>query len=126
LALGTRPLENAQWGGAVDNLGGDILAWLTRTVKPCGNIASIGLASSIQLNTTVMPFILRGVSLLGINSLEISDVLRKQVWQRLATDLRPQHLANIINREVDLEDVPNVVQAYIQNQVTGRTIVKLP
>ena len=64
--MGTRPLESATWGGAVDNAGGETLAWLTRTVKPWGNIASIGLVDDFRLNTTVMPFILRGVSLLGI------------------------------------------------------------
>ena len=68
--MGTRPLEKTLWGGAVDNVGGDTLGWLTRTVKPFGNIASIGLAGGFKLSTTVMPFILRGVSLLGINSVE--------------------------------------------------------
>jgi NADPH2:quinone reductase len=125
LEMGTRPLEAAQWGGAVDNLGGDVLAWLTRTVKPWGNIASIGLASSIQLNTTVMPFILRAVSLLGINSTDVPPALRQKVWQRLASDLRPQHFDKIITREVSLDEVPSVVGAYVSNQITGRAIVKI-
>jgi NADPH2:quinone reductase len=125
LEMGTRPLEAAQWGGAIDNLGGDVLAWLTRTVKPWGNIASIGLASSIQLNTTVMPFILRAVSLLGINSTDVPPTLRQKVWQRLASDLRPQHFDKIITREVSLDEVPDVVGAYVSNQITGRAIVKI-
>ncbi|MDD2815017.1 MAG: oxidoreductase [Thiotrichaceae bacterium] len=125
LEMGTRPLEAAQWGGAIDNLGGDVLAWLTRTVKPWGNIASIGLASSIQLNTTVMPFILRAVSLLGINSTDVPPALRQKVWQRLASDLRPQHFDKIITREVSLDEVPSVVGAYVSNQITGRAIVKI-
>jgi NADPH2:quinone reductase len=125
LEMGTRPLEAAQWGGAIDNLGGDVLAWLTRTVKPWGNIASIGLASSIQLNTTVMPFILRAVSLLGINSTDVPHALRQKVWQRLASDLRPQHFDKIITREVSLDEVPSVVGAYVSNQITGRAIVKI-
>ncbi|MGV2481016.1 UNVERIFIED_CONTAM: oxidoreductase, partial [Salmonella enterica subsp. enterica serovar Weltevreden] len=68
LDLGSKPLETARWGGAINNLGGATLTWLTRTVQPYGNIVSIGLAQSHELNTTVMPFILRGVSLLGIHS----------------------------------------------------------
>ena len=90
--LGKRPLEAAQWGGAIDNVGGEILTWLTRTVDNWGNIASIGLAASHKLETTVMPFILRGVSLLGINSSAMPRDVRLAVWKRLATDLKPRHL----------------------------------
>ncbi len=90
--LGTKPLEKVLWGGAVDNLGGATLAWLTRTVAPYGSIASIGLAQGPELNTTVMPFILRGVSLLGINSVEVPLKLRAEIWRRLAGDLKPANL----------------------------------
>jgi acrylyl-CoA reductase (NADPH) len=123
LKLGTRPLEEAQWAGAVDNLGGDVLAWLTRTVAPWGNIASIGLASSPELKTTVMPFILRGVSLLGINSVLNPRAERLQVWQRLATDLKPPDLQSIVTRTVRLEDIVNICGEYLQSQITGRTLV---
>ena len=85
---GTKPLEATQFGGAIDNVGGKTLAWLTRTVGFRGNIASIGLAGGAQLETTVMPFILRGVNLLGINSSATPRALRLAVWQRIATDLR--------------------------------------
>ncbi|MDD3518950.1 MAG: acryloyl-CoA reductase, partial [Chromatiales bacterium] len=68
LEMGTRPLEAAQWGGALDNVGGATLAWLTRTVRPWGNIAAIGMAGGTELDTSVMPFILRGIGLLGISS----------------------------------------------------------
>lgn len=125
LKLGTRPLEEAQWGGAVDNLGGEILAWLTRTVAPWGNIASIGLASSPELKTTVMPFILRGVSILGVNSVLNPRSERLQVWQRLAGDLKPHDLQSIVTRTVQLEDVVRVAGEYLQGQVTGRTIVEI-
>lgn len=90
VSMGKRPLEKALWGGAVDNVGGEVLAWLTRTVKPLGNIAAIGLAGGVDLHTTVIPFILRGVNLLGINSLHVSADLRRRVWQRLASELRPR------------------------------------
>jgi NADPH2:quinone reductase len=125
ITLGTRPLERAIWGGAVDNLGGEILAWLTRTTVPYGNIACIGLAAATELHTTVMPFILRGVSLLGINSVEAPRNLRIAVWQRLATDLRPVHLDRIVSREVSLDDLPACFEAYMAGQVTGRTVVRL-
>jgi NADPH2:quinone reductase len=125
MKLGTRPLEKAVWGGAVDNLGGDVLAWLTRTVVPLGNIASIGLAAGTELATTVMPFILRGVSLLGINSVEAPRELRLEVWKRLATDLRPAHLDAIARREVALADIAGAFDAYIAGKVTGRTLVRL-
>jgi NADPH2:quinone reductase len=125
LALGTRPLEKAIWGGAVDNLGGDVLAWLTRTTVPFGNIASIGLAAATELHTTVMPFILRGVSLLGINSVEVPRTLRVAVWQRLGADLKPAHLDRIASREVSLDDLPSCFEAYLTGQVTGRTVVRL-
>jgi len=125
IELGSRPLEKALWAGAVDNLGGDYLAWLTRTTRPFGNIASIGLAGGLELHTTVMPFILRGVSLLGINSVEVPRQLRIQVWDRIAGDLRPAHLDRIVSKEVTLDELPNSFQAYIDRRVTGRTLVRL-
>lgn len=123
--LGTRPLEKALFGGAVDNLGGATLAWLTRTVVPGGSIASIGLAQGPELHTTVMPFILRGVSLLGINSVEAPRALRQALWARLAGDLRPTQLARIATREIDLADVPAVAGEWVAGRVTGRCLVRL-
>jgi len=125
LELGERPLEKAIWGGAIDNLGGAVLAWLTRTTKPYGNIASIGLVTGIELSMTVMPFILRGVSLLGINSVEVPRDLRIAVWNRIAGDLAPAHLDQIANREIALADLPDNFADYIDGNVTGRTIVRL-
>jgi acrylyl-CoA reductase (NADPH) len=123
--LGSRPLEEAQWAGAIDNLGGDVLAWLTRTTRFWGNIASIGLAASPELKTTVVPFILRGVNLLGINSVYTPRPLRLAVWQRLATDLKPRHLDTIVTRTVDLDELPQAFEPYVKGQVTGRTVVRI-
>jgi NADPH2:quinone reductase len=92
---------------------------------PCGNIASIGLAGGITLNTTVMPFILRGVNLLGINSVHISTEVRDRVWHRLGTDLRPRHFDQIITRTVDLDALPGVFDDYVTGKNTGRTLVKI-
>ena len=120
---GQRPLEKAQWAGAVDNLGGEVLAWLTRTTDYGGNIASVGLAASPALETTVMPFILRAVCLLGINSVDTPRDLRLAVWARIAGDLKPRHLATIADREIAFADLPAAFQAFLDGEVTGRTVV---
>jgi acrylyl-CoA reductase (NADPH) len=123
--LGTRPMEAATWAGAIDNVGGEVLTWLTRTVDFWGNIASVGLAASHELHTTVMPFILRGVSLLGINSVATPRPLRLEVWQRLAGDLKPARLDRITTRTVGFDELPAQFDAYIQGKVTGRTLVRI-
>lgn len=123
--LGKRPLEKAQWAGAIDNLGGDYLTWLTRTVDYGGNIASIGLAASHELNTTVIPFILRAVCLLGINSVDTPRDLRLQVWERIGKDLKPRHLDVIGSRTIGFDDLPDAFQAYIDGTVTGRVVVEI-
>ncbi len=125
LDLGSRPLETARFGGAIDNVGGETLAWLTRTVDFWGNIASIGLASGADLRTTVMPFILRGVALLGINSSATRREWRLAVWQRIATDLRPRHLERIVTRTIDFDELPGAFPAYLAAGVTGRTVVRI-
>jgi NADPH2:quinone reductase len=125
LELGSRPLENARFAGAVDNVGGEVLAWLTRTVDFWGNIASIGMAGSAELKTTVMPFILRGVSLLGINSSATRREMRLAVWKRIATDLRPRHLERIVTRTIAFDELPGAFAAYLEGAVTGRTVVRI-
>lgn len=125
LELGARPLEKALWAGAVDNLGGDMLSWLTRTTQEWGNVATIGLAASHKLDTSVMPFILRGVNLLGIHSVTTPRKLREKVWERLNTDLRPRHLDKIATREVALEDSLPVFEEFMAGEVTGRTLIKI-
>jgi NADPH2:quinone reductase len=123
--LGSKPMEAVQWAGAIDNVGGDLLTWLTRTVDLWGNIASIGLAGSHVLNTTVMPFILRGVNLLGINSSATLRETRLVVWQRIATDLRPTRLDLIAQRTVPFAELPAQFDDYLQGRVTGRTVVRI-
>ena len=118
-------MEEAQWAGAIDNLGGDVLAWLTRTTNFWGNIASIGLAASPELKTTVVPFILRGVNLLGINSVFTPRPLRLAVWQRLASDLKPRHLDSIVTRTISLDELPQAFEPYVKGAVTGRAVVKI-
>lgn len=123
--LGARPMEKAEWAGAIDNLGGEVLTWLTRTVGYGGNIASIGLAASHELNTTVLPFILRAVCLLGINSVETPRELRLAVWRRIGTDLKPRHLDKIASNTIDFDELPGAFQAFIDGKVVGRTVVRI-
>jgi len=123
--FGKRPMEKALYAGAIDNLGGDYLAWLLRTMQYGGNIASIGLAASHELHTTVMPFILRAVCLLGINSVETPRDLRRAVWARIGGDLKPRHLDRIGHRTIGFDDLPAAFQDYIDGKVTGRTVVEI-
>ena len=125
LAMGKQPLEPSEWGGAIDNVGGELLSWLTRCIRPLGNIACIGLAGGVRINTTVMPFILRGINLLGIDSVHCSQQTRSTIWCRLGADLRPRHFDKIVNREIGLDEVPTAVDAYIQGMNSGRTVVNL-
>jgi acrylyl-CoA reductase (NADPH) len=123
--LGKRPMEATQWGGGIDNVGGELLTWLTRTVDNFGNIASIGLAGSHKLETTVMPFILRGINLLGITSSNTPRELRLAVWKRLSTDLRPRHLDRIAARTIGFDELPGAFDDFIKGRVIGRTVVKI-
>lgn len=123
--FGKRPMERAEWAGAIDSLGGDYLAWLIRTTRYGGNIASVGLAAGPALNTTVLPFILRAVCLLGINSVDTPRELRLAVWTRIGGDLRPHHLDTIASRTIGLDELPGAFDAYLKGEVTGRTVVQI-
>jgi NADPH2:quinone reductase len=125
LQLGSRPLEAARYAGVIDNVGGELLAGLIRHVDFWGNVASIGLAGGAHLETTVLPFILRGVSLLGINSSATRRTERLHVWDRIAGDCAPRHLARIAGRTIDFAALPGAFQAYVDGKVTGRTVVKI-
>ena len=119
-----RPLEAARWAGAVDNVGGQILHWVLATMKQAGTVASIGNAASFNINTTVFPFILRGVSLLGVDSGYMGFPTRQRVWDRLATDLKPRHLA-AITRTIAFDDLPAAFDDFIHGRVKGRTVVRI-
>jgi NADPH2:quinone reductase len=123
--LGSRPLEVTRYAGAIDSVGGEMLAGLTRQVDFWGNIASVGLAGGADLKTTVLPFILRGVNLLGINSSATPRAERLEVWQRISTDLAPRHLMRIASRTIPFDELPGAFQAYLDGKVTGRTVVKI-
>ena len=120
-----KPLDKATWQGAVDNLGGEVLAWMASTMKVNGVLASIGLAAGVGLNTTVLPFILRGVSLLGINSTDApSPELERRVWDRLAGDMKPARLGEMA-RTIAFADLPTVFDDFLTASVTRRIVVDL-
>ncbi|MDZ4376779.1 MAG: YhdH/YhfP family quinone oxidoreductase [Xanthomonadaceae bacterium] len=124
LHWGQRPLESPLWAGAIDNIGDEMLAGLTRVISPYGNIASCGLAGGAALATTVMPFIIRGVSLLGIASAGTGRPHRDAVWAHLASDWKPAHLETICTREVGLEELPSVFNTMLSGGSFGRTLVR--
>jgi alcohol dehydrogenase len=119
-----KPLDKATWAGAIDNLGGDVLSWLASTMQVGGALASVGLAASHTFNTTVMPFILRGVSLLGVDSVNTPMPVRQRVWERLASDLKPRHLEPMVTT-VDMAGMQPVFEKILKAQFRGRTVVKI-
>ncbi len=124
LHWGQRPLETARWAGAIDNVGGEMLAGLSRVIQPYGNIASCGNASGIALATTVMPFIIRGVSLLGIASAGTARAIRDDIWSHLADDWKPRHLDRIATSEVTFDELPDVFARMIAGGSRGRCLVR--
>lgn len=119
-----KPLDKALWAGAIDNLGGDVLSWMTSSMQIGGTLAAVGLAASMSFNTTVAPFILRGVSLLGIDSVNCPMPLRAEVWRRLAGDMKPAHLDEL-TRMIAFAELPDVFGDFIQSRVRGRIVVDI-
>jgi putative YhdH/YhfP family quinone oxidoreductase len=122
---GRRPMESARWGGAIDNVGGATLAGLCRQLQPYGNLASCGMAGGIEVATTVMPFIIRGVSILGIASAGTEIGIRREIWRRLGSSWKPAHLDAICTRTVGLEGLPGVFPGMLAGGSLGRTLVEL-
>src|SRR5205085_1404654 len=119
-----RPLEKAIWAGAIDNLGGELLSWLLATTKIGGTVASVGLTASSKLETTVMPFILRGVQLLGVDSANCPMELRQKIWNKLSGPWRPNRVHDLV-RTIEFEDLPTHFDAYLKGLVRGRTVVRI-
>lgn len=124
LQMGTRPLEKPLWAGAVDVVGGDTLAWLTRTMMYNGPIASSGLTGGTDLKTTVLPFILRGVKLLGIDSAMCPMSTRLDVWRRLATDLKPAQLQRVAST-IGFDGLPGAFATLLSGKARGRYVVNV-
>jgi len=123
IEFSARPIESSRWAAAVDAAGGDLLSWLVKTTQPWGGVASTGLTGGIDLHLTVIPFILRGVSLIGIDSVTCPMNIRRDVWRRLATDMKPPNLPSMI-REIPLEGLPEAFATLANGQARGRFVVK--
>lgn len=121
----TRALDVERWAGAVDNVGGDVLSTLLRSTRGWGGVAAVGLAGGAELSVSLMPFLLRGVNLLGVNSAATRRDKRVLLWQRIATDLAPRHLDRIATATVGLDDLPAACDRILSGAHIGRTLVKL-
>jgi putative YhdH/YhfP family quinone oxidoreductase len=119
-----RPLDKSTWAGAIDNLGGEMLAWLLSTMQVAGTVAAVGLAADMKLNTTVAPFILRGVHLLGVDSANCPMTLRQTLWNKLAVQWRPDQVHDQV-RTIDFDELPMHFDAYLKGMVRGRTVVRI-
>jgi putative YhdH/YhfP family quinone oxidoreductase len=124
LPAGTRPLEKSQWAAGLDSVGGTQLAAMIRSMHQHGVIGSFGNAGGIELQTTVLPFILRGVRLIGVDSAATPMPLRQVVWSRLASDLKPPHIASIATT-ITLDDLPATFVRMLKQQTKGRTVVQM-
>jgi acrylyl-CoA reductase (NADPH) len=123
-AEGKRPLESQRWAAAVDPVGGPSLAYILRTLRQGGAVAVSGLTGGVKVEATVLPFVLRGVSVLGVDSVQTPIALRREIWRRLADDLRPRRLDDIA-REVDLDNIEPVLDDIRAGRVRGRTVVRI-
>jgi NADPH2:quinone reductase len=119
-----KPLEKATWAGAVDNLGGPVLAWLLASMKVGGAVGAVWLAADMKLETTVAPFILRGVALLGADSANTAMAARQKVWNKLAVEWRPDVVHDLV-RTIDFDELPTHFDAYLKGMVRGRTVVRI-
>ena len=118
-----RPIESARWAGAVDAAGGDLLSWLVKTTEPWGGIASTGLTGGMDLKLTVIPFILRGVSLIGIDSVTCPMDIRQKTWQRLASDMKSA--LSVAVREIGLDELPDAFATLAEGRARGRFVVRI-
>ena len=119
-----RPLEKSTWAGAIDNLGGEMLAWLLATSRISGTVAAVGLAADMNLATTVAPFILRGVRLLGTDSANCPMPLRQALWNKLAVEWRPDRVHDQVTT-IDFDELPTHFDAYLKGMARGRTVVRV-
>lgn len=124
-AASSRPLERGRWAGAVDAVGGATLAYLLRTMDYGGSIAISGNAGGTEFSSSVFPFILRAVNVLGIDSVAVLIERRIAIWERLATDLRPPHLDDSIAYEIPLEQAPEALEKIVRGEIRGRTVVRV-
>jgi putative YhdH/YhfP family quinone oxidoreductase len=124
-AESNRPLEKEVWAGSVDAVGGSTLAYLIRTTRYGGSIAAFGMTGGGNFSSTVFPFILRGINLLGIDSVACPMELRREIWQHLASDYKPEHLLSHIGHEIDFEELPATLNSLLKGNARGHAIVRI-
>lgn len=125
IQIGDGVLEKTRWAGAIDNVGGDTLSALVRASMPWGNVVSVGVAGGVKFELSAMPFIIRGVNLLGVSSSNCPQPLRKKIWDRLGDDLHPEHIAKIKAQTIKLEDLPKIFEKLLSNEIRGRVLVEI-
>jgi acrylyl-CoA reductase (NADPH) len=125
LVFSGKPIDSARFGGALDNVGGSMLSGLLPLISPYGNVAICGNAGGVAFDSTVMPFIIRGASLLGIASAGTARDIRDSIWQHLASDWKPRHLERIATREVTLDGLPGIFASMLAGDSSGRTLVRI-
>ena len=124
LEANSKPLSKPRWAGVVDAVGGDVLAAAIQSTQPLGVVACFGMVASPKLSLTVFPFILRGVSLVGIDSQSCPMVTRKQLWQKMANEWKPSNLHDMTER-VSLSGLPEVIEKMLAGQHQGHTLVEI-
>jgi acrylyl-CoA reductase (NADPH) len=120
-----KPLGKQRWAAAVDSVGGETLAAILPQIRYGGAVAASGLTAGVKVETTVMPFILRSVALLGIDSVQAGMDERAELWRRMADDLRPPQLDDTITREIGLDELEGALDAILKGELTGRTVVRV-
>ena len=125
IQIGDGVLEKTRWAGAIDNVGGNTLSALVRATKPWGNVVSVGIAGGVKFELSTMPFIIRGVNLLGVSSSNCPQTLRKKIWNRLGDDLHPDQIAKIHSKTINLEDLPITFEQLLNNEIQGRVLVEV-
>ncbi|MEG3592302.1 MAG: acryloyl-CoA reductase [Pseudomonadota bacterium] len=125
LDINKRALNKTLWAGAIDNLGGDTLSWVLTNIKKNGNVVSIGRAQKENFSTTVMPFIIRGINLLGVTSANCDKLERQEAWKKLSNDYLPNHIETIASETIEFDDLPTHFQKMLNGCVIGRTVVKI-
>jgi putative YhdH/YhfP family quinone oxidoreductase len=118
-----RPLLRARFAGGIDSVGGPVLQNIIKSVQPLGAVTCCGNAASDKLDMTVYPFILRGISLIGIDSQDCPNSLREKIWNKLASKWRPAHLMDIFE-EIELEDLPERIEKMLKGEMRGRVIIR--
>jgi putative YhdH/YhfP family quinone oxidoreductase len=124
MAIDKRPLFSAQYAGAIDTVGGTVLENILKTINPLGAVTTCGSVSSTQLNTTMFPFILRGITLIGVSAQNYPSNLRVNLWNKLADAWKPENLSEIVS-EIKLEEIEHKIDLMLKGNLKGRTIVNL-